>query len=173
MRRLFVATVFAALMALPGVAVAGGTAVVDLSSTPAGIAPGEPWTVDITVLQHGLHPVAGAKPSITVRNAQTGEQIEYPAKATVKKGVYRARVVFPTAGSWIYEVYDGFEKYGGAKTHTFPAADIGNAGAADAARPAAERAFPLWSAGIWAFAGIAAFVLVVVVSRRRKVVAVS
>jgi hypothetical protein len=51
------------------------------------------------------------------------------AKATDRIGVYRARVVFPTAGRWRYEVYDGFTQYGGARIHRFTPVRIAPSGA--------------------------------------------
>ena len=41
--------------------------------------------------------------------------------------MYVAKVKFPSAGSWSYEVYDGFTQYGGAQTHTFGAISVGAA----------------------------------------------
>lgn len=124
MRRLMLAMVFAATVSIAGVAIAGGTAVVLLSSTPSGVKPGEPWNVDIKVLQHGITPVPDAKPTITIENEATGESRTFSALPTSEEGVYRARVVIPSEGEWKYEVYDGFETYGGARTHRFPAVGI-------------------------------------------------
>ena len=113
-------------------ALAGGWATVKLSSTPKGVAAGEPWVVDITVLQHGnpKTPLCCLKPTVTIRqvvatrstsaNAQIAkEKRTFAAKPTSRTGVYRARVVFPSAGTWRYEVYDAFTAYGGAQTHRF------------------------------------------------------
>ena len=46
----------------------------------------------------------------------------FAAKPTGKPGVYRAAVVFPTAGKWSYEVDDGFIS---GQPHTFPPVQIG------------------------------------------------
>jgi hypothetical protein len=115
-------------------ALAGGWATVQLSSSPRGIAAGEPWIVEVTVLQHGLRtqPLSGLKPTVTIRkvtraralSSGLGELKEvsrtFKATATRRAGVYRARVVFPSAGTWRYEVYDAFQpEYGGDKSHTF------------------------------------------------------
>ena len=35
-----------------------------LSSTPAGVEPGKPWNVDITVLQHGRRPWKASRRSV-------------------------------------------------------------------------------------------------------------
>ena len=91
---------------MPAAAGAGGFATAGLSSTPEGVAPGQPWKVDITVLQHGRTPLDGLQPSVVIRSGDTTR--EFAAAPTGKTGVYRAEVVFPTAGRWDYEVLDGF-----------------------------------------------------------------
>ena len=110
-------------------ALAGGWATVRLSSTPKGMSADEPWVVNITVLQHGLasQPLSGLKPTVTIRrvaplrttSAAVKKSLTFIARPTGRTGVYRARVVFPDAGTWRYEVYDAFTQYGGARTHTF------------------------------------------------------
>ena len=54
-----------------------------------------------------------------------GERVTFAAKPTNEAGVYLAKVKFPSAGSWKYEVYDGFTQYGGAQKHTFGAISVG------------------------------------------------
>jgi hypothetical protein len=102
---------------------------VKLSSSPKGLAADEAWVVDITVLQHGLagQPLCCLKPTVTIRRvgpvrstAAIGKrQLTFKARPTSRTGVYRARIVFPSAGTWRYEVFDAFMTYGGARTHTF------------------------------------------------------
>ena len=128
------ALILAAAVALVGAstALAGGWATVKLSSSPKNLSAGEPWIVDITVLQHGLatQPLSGLKPKLTIRKVASARTTSsalgappvsrtFAAKPTSRVGVYRARVVFPGAGTWRYEVYDAFIEYGGARTHTF------------------------------------------------------
>ena len=136
------ALVLAGAVALVGAstAPAGGWATVKLSSTPKNVAAGEPWIVDVTVLQHGLasQPLAGLEPTLTIRrvaSVRTTSSVRkepavrtFKARATSRVGVYRARVVFPTAGAWRYEVFDGFTEYGGARTHRFKAVRIAPSG---------------------------------------------
>lgn len=137
------AIVLAAAVALvyASTALAGGWATVKLSSKPTGVAAGEPWIVDITVLQHGLasQPLCCVKPTLTIRKVvsarTTSSSLKEPqartfrAKPTNRTGVYRARVLFPGAGMWRYEVYDAFTAYGGARTHRFKAVRIAPSGA--------------------------------------------
>lgn len=127
MRRPLLLLAAISALVFAGTALAGGWATVKLSSMPPkGLAAGEPWVVDITVLQHGVTPRDGLKPTLTIRkltarttNAVAKESHTFAARPTGKTGVYRARVVFPSAGTWRFEVYDAFTEYGGAKTHTF------------------------------------------------------
>jgi hypothetical protein len=134
-RSLVVAGVVALFCA--GSALAGGWATVKLSSTPKGTAADEPWVVDITVLQHGLasQPLCCVKPTVTIRKiapfrstTAASKPLTFKARPTGRIGVYRARVVFPSAGTWRYEVFDGFTEYGGARTHKFKAVRIAPSG---------------------------------------------
>lgn len=120
-------------------ALAGGWATVKLSSSPKGVSANEPWVVDITVLQHGLatQPLCCVKPTVTIRRVgplrspaavAKPKPLTFKARATSRVGVYRARVVFPSAGKWTYEVYDGFVEYGGARTHAFKPVKISAGG---------------------------------------------
>lgn len=120
MRRLLIALGVLAMLVLAPAAMAGGWATVGLSSTPAGTQPGDPWTVDLTVLQHGRTPLVDVQPTVTIRSGDATRTFD--AAPTGKPGVYRASVVFPTAGTWTYEVNDGFITQ---QPHTFPAVQIG------------------------------------------------
>jgi hypothetical protein len=128
--------IVAALVALAcaSTALAGGWATVKLSSSPKGMTADEPWVVNITVLQHGLasQPLCCLKPTVTIRRvgpvrttSSLGKKaLTFRARPTSRSGVYRAKVVFPSAGIWRYEVFDAFTEYGGARTHTFAAVKI-------------------------------------------------
>ena len=117
-----------AVVSVPA-ASAGGWATVGLSSLPpSGLEPNQGWPVDIIVLQHGQTPLAGVTPIVRVRD-DGGKVVDtFTATPTGKTGVYHAVVEFPGEGTYSYEVYDGFETYGGAKTHTFKPVTIGVAG---------------------------------------------
>ena len=132
MRRSLLVFPFALALVLLGPAVgtagAGGFATAGLSSTPDGIAPGKPWKVDITVLQHGRTPLEGVTPRVRISSGSTTR--EFAAKPTGKPGVYRAEVVFPKAGNWEYVVLDGFNDQ---LPHTFPAVRIGDGATSPAA----------------------------------------
>jgi len=115
------------LLVFAETAYAGGWATVSLSSTPTGVQPGTPWAVDLTVLQHGRTPLTDVQPVVTIRSG--GRSQDFAAKPTGKPGVYRAEVVFPTAGRWTYEIDDGFISQ---MPHTYPAVQIGGPGATSA-----------------------------------------
>jgi hypothetical protein len=120
-----IAAVAAAVISVSG-ASAGGTATVGLSSLPpTGLKAGQPWPVDITVLQHGQTPLAGLTPVLRLRDENGKVVSTFRANATAKTGVYHAVVRFPASGTYTYEVYDNFETYGGAQTHTYKPVTIG------------------------------------------------
>ena len=119
MRRILIALPLALGLLIAPAAHAGGWATVGLSSTPAGTEPGTPWPVEITVLQHGVTPLEGVKPAVIITSGDARET--FAATPTGKPGVYRAEVVFPTAGRWSYAVDDGFIS---ERLHTFPPVQI-------------------------------------------------
>lgn len=125
MRRVLIAVL--ALLVFAPAAVAGGWATVGLDSTPAGVQPGDPWDVNITVLQHGRTPLTGVQPTLTIRNGDATKTFD--ATPTRKPGVYAVSVTFPTDGRWVYEVNDGFVT---GQPHTFPAVRIGERASAPA-----------------------------------------
>jgi len=131
MRRLLITVSLAAALVAAPSAFAGGWATVGLSSTPTGVQPGDPWDVNITVLQHGRTPLVDVKPTLTIRGADGPKT--FVAKPTGKPGVYAASVTFPSAGKWTYEVNDGFITQ---QPHTFPAVQIGEPVRAPAASTA-------------------------------------
>ena len=69
MRRQLITVAGALALVCASTALAGGWATVKLSSSPKGLSAGEPWVVDITVLQHGLasQPLCCLSPTVTIR----------------------------------------------------------------------------------------------------------
>ena len=144
----------AGLLGLPAAAVAGGWATVSLSSTPDGLGPGQPWVVEMEILQHGRTPLDGVEPSIVLTNGATGKTEYVAAKPTGRPGIYEARAVFPEAGRWTYAVDDGF-----SRVHDYPAVTIGGGAASAPAAAGADDGFP-WSALLVSLlAGLAAAAL--------------
>jgi hypothetical protein len=123
MRTLVLTLAAAAALAIAGTASAGGWATAGVSPPPDDPTAGSTWDAKITLLQHGQTPLVGMQPTISLVGSG-GDRKTFAAKATDEPGVYLAKVKFPAAGSWSYEVYDGFTQYGGAQTHTFSAIDV-------------------------------------------------
>jgi hypothetical protein len=117
-----------ALVVAPA-ATAGGWATVGLSSLPKDVSAGGTWSVDMTVLQHGRTPLEGIRPVVRLNREGGGDTLTYTARPTDKAGVYHAEVIFPTEGTWKYEIWDGF-----TRTHTYAPVQIGP--------PAAPSSFP-------------------------------
>jgi hypothetical protein len=165
-RRLAAAAALATVLLVPASAAAGGWATVGLAP-PDGIGPGETWKAELTILQHGVSPLAGVKPRVIVTRGDARRA--YAAAPTGKPGVYRAEVVFPTAGTWRYEVDDGF-----SATHTFPPVRVGGGGAktvvaASASTPSRDGGGPdIWLAlAAAAGAGLIAVLAGAALQRRR------
>jgi len=119
MRKLVVSFVILAALA-PAAALAGGWATVKLSSTPTGAQAGVPWVVDLTVLQHGETPLADISPKVQIFQGSVTRS--FLARPTAKTGIYRARVVFPRAGMWRWQIWDGF-----SRTHTYKQVKVSRA----------------------------------------------
>ena len=111
------------LLTAPAVAHAGGFATTGLSSTPDGLRAGEPWKVELTILQHGRTPLTSLTPEVVTTDAD-GNRTTFAARPTGRDGHYAATVRFPKAGQWRYMVYDGFNN---AMPATFPAVVIRSA----------------------------------------------
>ena len=125
-RRLLIAATMAMVggTLAAGPASAGGWATVGLDSAPDGIRAGEAWDVRLTVLQHGRTPLVGIEPTLTISKVGGGATRTFAAAPTARPGVYRASVVFPSAGSWRYVVDDDF-----SARHSFGPARIAEPGA--------------------------------------------
>jgi hypothetical protein len=158
------AMVLASVLVVPGTAMGGGWATVELSSTPDGLEPGETWKAEMTVLQHGRTPLEGVEPAVTVTEGGGTTVRTYRARPTKRPGVYRFSVAFPRAGEWEYVVDDGF-----SQRHSYPPVQIGEAAtAAPAAALSADETAPIWQAMAAALAaGLLAAGLTVAVQRRR------
>jgi hypothetical protein len=106
MRRIALLLVFAALVPAE-VAQAGGWATVELGESPSGLAAGKPWRVELIVKQHGVTPMEGVTPSITIVSSQGAERT-FAARPMGQVGHYVADVEFPSAGVWSARISDGF-----------------------------------------------------------------
>jgi hypothetical protein len=161
MRRLILCSLLAAAVLPASLASAGGWATAGVGPPPDGMSGGDTWNAQITILQHGVTPLVGVKPTLTIRN-DSGKAVTFPARPTGKPGVYVAKVKFPSNGNWRYEVYDGFGQYGGAKTHTFGAISVGGGGGGDSSFPL----LPSLGGAVLVLAGAAGLLLLIRRQRR-------
>jgi hypothetical protein len=152
-RRLLVLTLLA--VALPGAAAAGGWATVQLSSLPAGTKAGDTWKAELLVLQHGRTPLENVSPVVRIRNGEVSR--DFTATAIGEPGRYAANVTFPAAGTWQWEIWDGF-----SQTHTYAPVSVAPGGSLG------DGSFPTLPLGIAVVAVAGAFALVVVTRRRRS-----
>ena len=119
---------------------------VELSSTPFGIKPGDPWTGTLTVFSAD-GAVAADKPTITIRNLGNGKTQTFdtrPAKVptTAHSSSFVFEVVFPEAGRYRYFVRDGVTD----RDYNFPIVRIAPADAAigKPGKGASDDSFPVW-----------------------------
>ena len=152
MRTLLTLTLLA--LALPVTAAAGGYATAGLAPPPAGIEPGDTWRAEITIKSHGVTPAEGLRPTLTIRGPETRT---FAAKPAGRPGVYVAEVVFPTAGSYRYEVMDGYA----SQVHTFAPVEIG------ALPVPGGGGFPAWAIAPIVVGGAMAAALAALLLRRR------
>ena len=135
MKRLVLLAATAAALAAAAGAAAGGWATGSLDATPEGVAPGQPWEVELTILQHGVTPLEGVRPRVIVSGRGGESRQTFAAVPVGEPGVYRASVVFPEAGTWRYAVDDGF-----SARHAYPPVRIGERASRETRQQAAAAA---------------------------------
>jgi hypothetical protein len=127
---------------------------VELSSTPAGIEPGEPWTPTLYLLAGPPELFADAKPGVRIQNIETGERTRFRARPTTAPLEYDVRVVFPDAGWYTVEAFSGVTgrsyRIGGQWLIQRPEATLPRAGEAVPSGVGAavedRGSFPVWPA---------------------------
>lgn len=106
-RRILVMTAtMAALMALAGVAMAGGFAITTVDSAPDEFEAGTTYDIEYTILQHGRTPVDGVSTDL-VFTPPNSEPLRFAGSPTGVPGQYVASVVLPEAGVWDWAVDQG------------------------------------------------------------------
>jgi hypothetical protein len=106
MKRLSSAVVTAALAAtlvLGPPAAAGGAATVTITGPTTGAIAGQPWALDVEILQHGVTPIDWEQVSLIGRNAVSGEVAAANGRPNGDVGRYVVAVTFPSAGDWTFE----------------------------------------------------------------------
>jgi hypothetical protein len=106
MRYLIVLSAIFVALTTGGVAAGGGWATVGFAPLPDGIAAGEAWGPEITVLQHGQTPLGGLTPVVTITS--DSDMRTFTARETSEVGVYEADVMFPANGDWRVVIDSGF-----------------------------------------------------------------
>jgi hypothetical protein len=119
---------------------------VELSSTPFGTKPGEPWSGTLTLIgDPGL--LAQATPSIKVTNLDNGRQQTFavqPAKVptTEESRTWLFEVVFPVPGRYAYTVDDGVTD----RDYSYPPVRIvGSGSVVPVPSSPSNGSFPLWA----------------------------
>jgi len=173
MRRIVTAA-FLALLAAGIVATAAPAkeANVELSSTPAGIHPGDPWNPTITVWLEGDALAIGPAPTLTIIDLDTNAKTDFQATPTGEPGKYSVEVVFPEGGLWTYKLFDPNTE----RTYAFPAVYLTETPApVEPAAPSAPKevvapvadsdSFPLWPVLGGSLAALLAAAVAVALSR--------
>src|SRR5438067_4028134 len=109
MRRLSVIAVgsLLALAALAGTALAKEGAVSKLDQLPpGGLHAGQNITVGWTILMDGVEPYKADTTEIVIRNG-TGKVLSYPGTPDGPAGHYTAKVYFPAAGTYSWQITQG------------------------------------------------------------------
>jgi hypothetical protein len=95
------------LGALAGTALAKEGAITKLDALPAGgLHAGQVIPIGFTILMDGVEPYKADVAEIVVRNG-TGKLLAYPATAQGAPGHYVAKVYFPAAGTYTWQVTQG------------------------------------------------------------------
>ena len=141
--------VLAGALVLAAPAAGGGFATAGLTPPDGGVGPGDTWNAEVTIKAHGVTPMEGLSPYVTITNGKTTKRFD--AAPTDRIGVYLAKVKFPSEGTWRYSVYDGYA----GQTHTFKPVQIGS-GSGDGGFAVPDWALALLAAG----GGVAVLLLV-------------
>ncbi len=108
MRVFAVVSAIVCALVLPTLATAGGWATVGFAPLPDGTAVRETWTPTIFVKQHGVTPLEGLQPVVMIEKTGSAESRKFLATEGSEAGVYRADVMFPSAGDWRITIRSGF-----------------------------------------------------------------
>lgn len=96
-----------ALAALAGTAFAKEGAVTKVDALPpGGLHAGQTYAIGYQILMDGVEPYKADTTEILIRNT-TGKALSYPGTADGKPGHYVAKVYFPAAGTYTWQVTQG------------------------------------------------------------------
>jgi hypothetical protein len=102
MRKLVVLLVVSGLVSAP--AALAKERNVSMIGAPAAPKAGQAWTATIAVKMDGRY-TTGRSPAVRLID-RAGKVVTVSSLPTVRAGIYRARLVFPTAGTWRVLVLD-------------------------------------------------------------------
>ncbi len=108
MRYLVVLGSLVAALALAPAASSGGWASVGFAPLPDETSSGGTWSPTIFVKQHGVTPMTGLSPTVSIYRDDSGALESFTAVETSEPGVYTADVVFPAEGDWRVAIDSGF-----------------------------------------------------------------
>lgn len=93
------------LVSMAPAAFAGSALVVTFAELPSDFGAGTPYTLDYSVLAHGVEPIPFDETSLRFFGPN-GETRSFPGVST-SKGEWTAEVTLPEAGEWRWEVVAG------------------------------------------------------------------
>ena len=132
----------AGIVAVPAMAFTfGGWAVITVDDLPEHLVAGKPVQLPFSVRQHGMTPMEGLEPTVTLKSGWT--TVTASTVAGASKGHYVATVTPPKAGEWTIRIQSGF---GPSETTLLPLDAIAAGAAAPAALPAPIRGQQLFVA---------------------------
>jgi len=109
LKRLRVLVVTAIMVfALGGTALAGGWALTVVNDPPQEFEAGTEHQITYTILQHGRTGATVDDTSLDFFHPTLKEMLSFPGEPTGNPGEYVASVTLPTAGSWGWEVDQGW-----------------------------------------------------------------
>jgi hypothetical protein len=83
---------------------AGNAATITVAPTALGPIAGQPYRLDLEILQHGQTPIDWEQVSLVARSAATGHVTAANGRADGVVGHYVIDVTFPVAGAWVYDL---------------------------------------------------------------------
>jgi hypothetical protein len=93
------------VLSLTPAALAGSALVVTFAELPPDFDAGTPYTLDYTILAHGVEPIPFDETTLRFFGPN-GETLSFPGVGT-SKGEWTAEVTLPEAGEWRWEVVTG------------------------------------------------------------------
>jgi cytochrome c553 len=107
MHRIQLAILFASVLILTGVALAGGWAIITLNEFPDYAVAGKPLNLTFAVRQHGVTLLPGLQPKVQATTT-SGLQAKASVKPTANRGEYTTALTLPQPGEWTITISSGF-----------------------------------------------------------------